>query len=159
MENRWSSSAGRRTVHPREAAVLVGTELFITDWRRVDKEHLDGFHWAVDEDAAAADMTANESFPRGDENVDGFMLLSLVTSAFFNNYPVGAPGMVAWNYGVDRVRFPATVYLENEIRMRVTLEEVTEKPAGWLLRNRVTVEMACSDRPAMTGDFLVMLTG
>lgn len=87
------------------------------------------------------------------------MLLSLVTSAFFNNYPVGAPGMVAWNYGVDRVRFPATAYLENEIRMRVTLEEVTEKPAGWLLRNRVTVEMAGSDRPAMTGDFLVMLTG
>ena len=67
--------------------------------------------------------------------------------------------MVAWNYGVDRVRFPATVYLENEIRMRVTLEEVTEKPAGWLLRNRVTVEMAGSERPAMTGDFLVMLTG
>ena len=154
----WSSDPARRSVHPRDAAALVGTELFVTDWRRVDREHLDGFHWSVDEVDTASDTTANDLFPRADENVDGFMLLSLVTSGFFNNYPVGGDGIVAWNYGVEGVRFPATVYLENEFRMRVRLDSVERKPVGWLLRNGITIEMRDSERPAMVGTFLVMLT-
>lgn len=155
---RWSSSASRRTVHPRDARTLVGTELFSTSWRRVNRDHLDGFHWSVDEVDDATDMSANAGFPRGDDNVDGFMLMSLVTSAFFSNYPIGGDGLVAWNYGVDALRFPATVYLEDRFRMRVTLEEVTDKTAGWLLRNQVTIDLEGTDRPAMSAHFLVMLS-
>ena len=155
---KWSTSDARRTVHPRDAHVLVGKELFVTGWRRVDREHLDRFHWSVDEVEGASDMTANELFPRADDNVDGFMLLSLITTGFFNNYPIGGDRMVAWNYGIESVRFPATVYLENDFRMRVHLESVQEKDSGWLMRNRVVLEMKDSERPAMVGSFLVMLT-
>ncbi len=155
---RWSASEARRSVHPREAHSLVGAELFVTDWRRVDRDHLDQFHWSVDEVEGASDMTANELFPRAEDNVDGFMLLSLVSTGFFNNYPVGGNGLVAWNYGVDSVRFPATVYLENFFRLRVNLQSVEEKPAGWLLRNEVVLEMQGSEKPAMAGVFLVMLS-
>lgn len=154
----WSASESRRTVHPRDAHTLVGSELFVTDWRRVDREHLDSFHWSVDEVDTATDTRANELFPRAEDNVDGFMLLSLVTAGFFNNYPVGGGRLVAWNYGVEGVRFPATVYLENAIRLRAVLDSVEERPAGWLLANRVTLEMEGSARPAMVGTFLVMLT-
>lgn len=156
--HRWSSNSSRRTVHPRDAQALVETEVFVTDWRRVDRDHLDQFHWSVDEVATTADMSANALFPRAEENVDGFMLLSLATSAFFNNYPIGADGMVAWNYGVDAVRFPATVYLENQIRLRVTLAGVDERSSGWLLRNNVTMDLQGSAKPAMVGVFLVMMT-
>lgn len=156
--HRWSSNPSRRTIHPRDAHSLVGTEVFATDWRKVDAEHLDRFHWSVDEVESAADMAANALFPRAEENVDGFMLLSLATSAFFNNYPIGAEGLVAWNYGVDSVRFPTTVYLEDDIRLRVTLRSVDDRPQGWLLRNAVTMDMRGSDRPAMVGEFLVMMT-
>ena len=155
---KWTTSDARRTVHPRDAGVLVGTELFVTGWRRVDREHLDGFHWSVDEVEGASDMTANESFPRAEDNVDGFMLLSLISPGFFNNYQIGGDRLVAWNYGVESVRFPATVYLENEFRMRVRLESVQEKASGWLVRNEVTLEMKDSERPAMVGVFLVMFT-
>lgn len=151
-------SEARRTVHPRDAAPLVGTELFATDWRRVDRSHLDMFHWSVDEVAAAADVSANADFPRAADNVDGFMLVALATSAFFNNFPIGGVGLVAWNYGLDRVRFPATVYLENRIRLRTTLEAVEERGDGWLLRNFVTIDLEESTRPAMVGAWLVMLT-
>lgn len=156
--NIWSASPGRRTVHPSEAGRLEGTELFVTEWRTVDREHLDGFHWSVDEADGASDMTANELFPRAADNVDGFMLTALITPAFFNNYPIGGDGLVSWNYGTDRVRYPATVYLEDEIRLRVTLVSVEHKPAGWLLRNAVVMELKESERPAMVGDFLVMMT-
>lgn len=156
--NRWSMSAERRTVHPARAAGHVGTEVFVTEWRTVDRDHLDGFHWSVDETEGASDITANDLFPRAADNVDGFMLTSLITPAFFNNYPIGGERIVSWNYGTDRVRFPATVYLEDEIRLRVTLVSVEEKPAGWLLRNAVVMELRDSERPAMVGDFLVMMT-
>lgn len=156
--NRWSMSDSRRTVHTSAAAGLVGTELFVTGWRTVDREHLDSFHWSVDETDGASDVTANELFPRAADNVDGFMLTALITSAFFNNYPIGGDGIIAWNYGTDRVRHPATVYLEDEIRLRTTLESVEERPNGWLLRNSVVMELRGSGRPAMTGDFLVMMT-
>lgn len=103
-------------------------------------------------------MSANELFPRAEDNVDGFMLLSLISTGFFNNYPIGGDGLVAWNYGVDGVRFPATVYLENLFRLRVTLGGVEEKSTGWLLRNDVVLEMQGAEKPAMVGTFLVMLT-
>lgn len=137
---------------------MVGTELFATDWRRVDRGHLDMFHWAVDEVADTADMSANVEFPRAADNVDGFMLVALTTSAFFNNFPIGGDGLVAWNYGLDKVRFPATVYLENRIRLRTTLEAAEGRGEGWLLRNLVTIDIEGSTRPAMVGGWLVMFT-
>jgi len=157
-EFRWSSSKHRHTVSPMEASHLVGERLFVTDWRKVDRSHLDQFHWSVDEVEEMSDMTANSQFPRGDENVDGFMLLSLATSAFFNNYPIGALGLVSWNYGLNRVRFPETVYLENRIRMSVQLSELVQKNVGWLLTNHVVLEIEGRQQPAMVADFLVMMT-
>ena len=156
--NRWSSSARRRTVHPSDASSLIGTDVFVTEWRTVDRHHLEGFHWSVDETEEASDVSANALFPRAADNVDGFMLTALITSAFFNNYPVGGDGVVSWNYGTDRVRYPATVYLEDEIRLRVTLASVDARSAGWLLRNSVVMELQGNERPAMVGEFLVMMT-
>jgi acyl dehydratase len=156
--NRWNVSARRRTVHPSEAEHLIGTEVFVTGWRTVDRQHLDGFHWSVDETEDASDVSANELFPRAADNVDGFMLTALITSAFFNHYPVGGDELVSWNYGTDRVRYPATVYLEDEIRLRVTLASVDTRSAGWLLRNSVVMDLRGNERPAMVGDFLVMMT-
>ncbi len=154
----WSLSDNRRTVSLDRVTSLVGLELFVTSWRQVDRLHLDQFHWSVDEVEETSDMLANAKFPRGEENIDGFMLLSLVTSAFFNNYPIGGEDVIAWNYGLDRVRFPATTYLEDRIRMVASLTDATKKDAGLLTKNHVVVEIEGQDRPAMSADFLIMLT-
>lgn len=154
----WSSSDKRRTIPLDRVDALLGQELFVTDWRQVDRFHLDQFHWSVDEVDEKSDMQANENFPRGEENIDGFMLLSLMTSAFFNNFPIGGKDVVAWNYGLDRVRFPATVYLEHHIRMRAVLTHVNRKDSGLLTTNHVVMEIREQERPAMSAEFLVMLT-
>ncbi len=154
----WSLSDNRRTVSLDRVTSLVGLELFVTSWRQVDRLHLDQFHWSVDEVEETSDMLANAKFPRGEENIDGFMLLSLVTSAFFNNYPIGGEDVIAWNYGLDRVRFPATTYLEDRIRMVASLTDATKKDAGLLTKNHVVVEIEGQDRPAMSADFLVLLS-
>lgn len=159
VENyKWSLSDNRRTVSLDRVSSFVGQELFTTNWRQVDRLHLDQFHWSVDEVEEKSDMLANAKFPRGEENIDGFMLLSLVTSAFFNNYPIGGENVIAWNYGLDRVRFPATTYLEDHLRLCVSLSDAIEKDSGLLTTNRVVAEIYGKERPAMVADFLVMLT-
>lgn len=65
----------------------LGSEVFLTEWRSVDREHLDRFHWSVDSVPELSDTWVNSDFPRASENIDGFMLLSLLQSAFFDNFP------------------------------------------------------------------------
>jgi acyl dehydratase len=92
----------------------------------------------------------------GADSIDGVMLVSLVQAAFFNNYPFWSEGVVQLR--LRRVRFPHTVYLEDELRLRVTLLDVAHKPSGILMRNGVTMEVKGSDRPALSAEFLVLGT-
>ena len=154
----WSRSPRAGTLPVEQAFGHVGQELFVTDWRMVDRAHLDSFHWSVDSTAEASNTSTNASFPRGDENIDGVMLVSLVQAAFFNNYPFWSEAWVSYNYGFDKVRFPHTVYLDDELRLRVVLLEVTQKTSGILMRNRVTMEVKGSERPALSAEFLVLGT-
>lgn len=153
----WSRSHRAHAIPLADIDGWVGRELFCTDWRRVDRAHLDQFHWSVDSVPEASDTSANAAFPRGADNIDGVMLVALVQAAFFNNFPFWAPGVVAFNYGFDRLRFPSTVYLEDELRLRASLLTVESKPAGVLCRSQVTMDVKERDRPAMAGEFLVMM--
>jgi acyl dehydratase len=152
----WSRSPNARSMPVEQVFEHVGEELFVTEWRQVDREHLDQFHWSTDSTPEASDTSTNELFPRHDDNIDGIMVLSLVQAGFFNNYPFWSPGIVSFNYGFDRVRFPHTVYLEDELRLRATLLEATRKPSGILMRNGVTMEAKGSNKPALSAEFLVL---
>ena len=154
--NLWSRSPDAAS-RPVEAVFdHVGDELFVTEWRIVDREHLDSFHWSVDSVPGASDTSTNTEFPRGADNIDGVMLVSLVQAAFFNNYPFWSAGWVSYNYGFDRVRFPHTVYLEDELRLRATLLEATRRPSGILVRNAITIDVRGVERPALSAEFLVL---
>ena len=152
----WSRADNARSMPVEDVFRHVGEELFVTEWRKVDRAHLDQFHWATDSVEEASDVSSNELFPRHDDNIDGIMVLSLVQAGFFNNYPFWSPGMVSFNYGFDRVRFPYTVYLEDELRLRVSLIEATHKSSGILIRNGVIMEVKGSDKPALVAEFLVL---
>ncbi|MEQ1699366.1 MAG: hypothetical protein ABMA25_04610 [Ilumatobacteraceae bacterium] len=152
----WSRSDKAKSMPVDQVFDHVGEELFVTEWRQVDREHLDQFHWSTDSVEEASDVMSNELFPRHDDNIDGIMVLSLVQAGFFNNYPFWSPGIVSFNYGFDRVRFPYTVYVEDELRLRVTLLEATQKASGILTRNGVAMEVKGSDKPALVAEFLVL---
>ncbi len=156
--NVWSRAVNAGTLPVEQVFEHVGEELFVTEWRCVDRAHLDSFHWSVDSTPEASNTATNAAFPRGADNIDGVMLVSLVQAAFFNNYPFWSEGWVSYNYGFDRVRFPHTVYLEDELRLRATLLEATRKPSGILMRNAVTMDVKGVDRPALSAEFLVLGT-
>ena len=136
----------------------IGNEVFVTEWRSVDKEHLDQFRWSVDSVPELSDTWVNSDFPRASENIDGFMLLSLLQSAFFDNFPFYEEGVVTYNYGVDSLRFPATAYLEHKMRARAVLLSVTDKPSGFLCRVKTTMELHGEEKPALSLEFLILLT-
>lgn len=151
----WSRSPAAGSLLVEQALDHIGAELFVTEWRRVDRAHLDSFHWSVDSTPEASNTAGNAAFPRGADNIDGVMLVALVQAAFFNNYPFWTDGWVTFNYGFDRVRFPRTVYLEDQLRLRATLSDATRKGDGVLMRNAVTIEVLDAERPAMAAEFLV----
>jgi acyl dehydratase len=149
----WSKSEKSATVEARNARHLVGTELFVTEWRTVDQDHLDQFHWSIDMTREATDLSASENFPDGSRNVDGFMLMSLVQSAFFSNCPIYTKSKFALNYGVDRLRFPSTVYVGDRLRLRVETADWKSHARGVLVTFGVTMDHEGRDKPAMVASF------
>ncbi|MCP4960154.1 MAG: hypothetical protein GY925_12910 [Actinomycetia bacterium] len=149
----WSKSDNIASVPAREASDLVDSVVFTTEWRTVDQEHLDQFHWSVEMTADQVDLSLSAAFPDGSRNVDGFMLMSLVQSAFFSNCPIYAPGSFAFNYGVDGMRFPSTVYLGDRLRLIATVTDWADKQGGVLITFGLTMEHENHDKPAMVAEF------
>jgi acyl dehydratase len=137
----------------------VGDEVGVSSWMLVDQARIDAFadatedHQFIHIDPAAAAQT-----PFGGTIAHGFLTLSLLSR-------LGAEAMLlpeglkmAINYGLDRVRFLATVPSGSRVRGRVTLDSVEEKaPGQWLLRHTVTVEIEGQDRPALVAEWLGLM--
>jgi acyl dehydratase len=62
--------------------------------------------------------------------------------------------MMAINYGLDRVRFPAPVPVGSKIRVRITLDEVSEVPGGIHVKQTLTTEIEGGEKPAMIAERL-----
>jgi acyl dehydratase len=63
-----------------------------------------------------------------------------------------------FNYGLDKVRFPAPVKAGARVRLRVVLVGVEPKDAGQLIiKMRNTMEIDGSDKPAVVAETLALL--
>lgn len=146
-----------RGVHPfRNAA---GTELGVSGWLTMEQPRIDDFA-DVTEDwqwihvdparAAASDL--------GTTIAHGYLVLSLIprlSAEVFDFADIDR----AVNYGLERVRFPASVHPGDRLRARVELVEVTDHPAGALGRVRYTLELDGSPRPACVAEALMLVVG
>lgn len=139
-----------------EAPALVGRTLFVTDWYRLDEAKVRQFRAGTDAVPETADMTACLANPVGDENVDGFYLLSLLFPMHANHNPLHTVGTYALNYGIEKCRFPAPAFLTNRVRCVAVLEAAEQHPKGWLLTMRNTLLLEGSHRPAMTCSWKVL---
>ena len=152
----WSMSEQRGSVDAHDASSMVGREVVRTEWRTVSQAQLDAFHASVEMTAATTDLSGSSNFPDGDRNVDGFMLLSLVQSAMYNNSPIRSSGGYALNYGVDRLRFPSTVYVGDRIRLVGTLAELVDHERGVLATFDLVLEHEGHPKPAMIARLKVL---
>lgn len=133
----------------------IGTETSVSAWREITQERVNAFADATDDHQfihVDPDLAAQTPF--GGTVAHGFLTLSLtVAMSAENPRDVGNP-LMALNYGLDRVRFPAPVPVGARIRLRVRLDEVSEVPGGLHVKETMTTEIEGEEKPGMVAERL-----
>ena len=136
----------------------VGQEVGVSNWWEVTQERIDAFAVATDDHQfihVDPDLAAQTPF--GGTIAHGFLTLSMsVPMATEVQLDVGSP-LMGINYGLDKVRFPAPVPVNSRIRIRVTLDEVSEVPGGLHLKQTMLTEIDGEEKPAMVAERLTRL--
>lgn len=134
------------------------------DWIEVDQDRINLF----------ADATLDHQFIHIDPEksaklspykvtiAHGFLTLSLLphlTSSIPQQNPAAYEGMVMGvNYGLDKVRFPSPVPVNSKLRAHRELMDVTQVDPNTLqVKNKITVEIEGSDKPACVAEFLTRM--
>jgi len=140
-----------------ELAGAVGRHLGYSPWRLVGQDVIQQFadttgdrQWIhLDPDRAAAG-------PFGATVAHGFLTLSLIPVLAYQVYRVRGIRL-AVNYGLDRVRFPAALRAGGQVRAGIELLSVDDCPGGVQVVNRVSLDVAGSDKPCCVADTVARL--
>ncbi|MFE2456743.1 hypothetical protein [Streptomyces sp. NPDC059402] len=130
--------------HPSELPGLVGTT-FTTPWFRVDEDRLTSFEHASYHEEYPHGYGGEEGY--GEGLVEGFHLLSLLDVLGNHAFWVEGPWL-AWNYGLDRVRFISPVRTTDHFRVHGVVREVTERDnGGFLVVTDLRAEVKDREKP------------
>ena len=134
----------------------IGKDMGESDWLVVDQDRINQF----------ADATLDHQFIHFDSEkatpligstiAHGFLSLSLMAGM---PAPQVAPEnmTMAFNYGLDRVRFLTPVNVGSKVRTKAKLLSVDDKGDGrYLVKNEVTMEIEGQEKPAYIAESLTM---
>ena len=148
-----------KTLTPEDVKDLVGKEIGVSDWLEISQERIDRFAECTDDRQwIHTDKEKAKSGPFGTTVAHGYLVLSLLS--YFNfQYVIFAEGIkMAFNYGLNKVRFISPVPGGAKIRHRAVLKNVIEKNSHNLfLIIDNTVEIDGHDKPAMLAESLYLI--
>ena len=134
----------------------IAKDMGESDWLVVDQDRINQF----------ADATLDHQFIHVDSEkatplfgstiAHGFLSLSLMAGL---PAPQVAPEnmTMAFNYGLDRVRFLTPVNVGSKVRTKAKLLSVDDKGDGrYLVKNEVTMEIEGQEKPAYIAESLTM---
>ncbi|MDP4502541.1 hotdog family protein [Nonomuraea turcica] len=132
------------TRHPSEAPTLLGKS-FVTPWFSMDADRSAIFEKATYLDDYPHPYGGAEGY--GEDLVEGYHLLGMLDYLF--NHALWSEGpWIAWNYGLDNVRFVSVVRHDDRFRIRGTITQVIDRGRqGHLLVIDCTAEVAARERP------------
>ena len=123
----------------------IGTEFEPSDWLEVDQDY-QFIH--VDSERATPLF--------GSTIAHGFLSLSLIAGLKAGGIAPDNMTM-AFNYGLDRVRFLTPVNVGSKVRTKAKLLSVDEKDDGrYLVKNEVSMEIEGQEKPAFIAESLTM---
>ncbi|MEH6367053.1 MaoC family dehydratase [Pseudomonas marincola] len=133
-----------------ELANYVGKELGRSEWMNIDQERINKFadctgdHQFIHVDPEKAKQT-----PFGGTIAHGFLTLSLIPVLMESILVLPQGLKMVVNYGLDSVRFIQPVPVNSNVRLVVTMTEVTEKkPGQWLVKANAVLEIEGQEKPA-----------
>ena len=140
-----------------EIEAAAGQEIGTTDWVEITQERVNTFAEATgDHQWIHVDVEAAKSGPFGGTIAHGYLTLSLVPWLGSQIFDLATPG-AKLNYGVNKVRFPNPLLVGSRVRAKVSVNEVTDIPAGKQLTMGYVVEIEGQDKPACVAETVVLL--
>jgi acyl dehydratase len=140
-----------------ELKAKVGEELGVSDWREVTQDEINAFADATgDHQWIHVDPERAAQTPFGGTIAHGLYTLSLGPRFSYEAYSLEGFAF-GLNYGYDRVRFPAPLPVDSQVRMRATLSSVDEVPGGIQIKVTQTFEVEGGEKPVCVAEQLVRL--
>ena len=147
------------TMNKDNVRSLIGSELGVSGWIRIEQARIDAFadttedHQLIHVDPARAAAT-----PCGGTIAHGFLTLSLLPRLMADIGGGMEDAVMGLNYGFDKIRFLAPVKVNSRVRARAKLLDAQEKaPKQFLIKQEITVEIENESKPALVGEWLTMV--
>jgi acyl dehydratase len=138
-----------------ELKQAAGEELGVSDWHRITQADIDAFAEVTgDHQWIHVDPERAKDTPFGGTIAHGYFTLSLAPR--FNEQIMKMEGFaMAINYGLNKVRFPAPVPVDSQVRMRARLAELSDIPGGAQMVMELTFEREGGDKPVCVAESVV----
>jgi acyl dehydratase len=138
---------------------FVGRELGVSGWVTMNQQRIDQFAECTEDHQwihVDAERAKRES-PLGTTIAHGYLTLAMLAPSTFEVVVKPAGISQALNYGLDRVRFIASVRAGSRVRNRIKLLAAEDKGGGrMLLTTENTIEIEGEAKPALIATALVM---
>jgi acyl dehydratase len=139
---------------PRALKDFVGREIAVTDWFTVSQDRIRQFAEATgDFQWIHLDRErAKRESPYGTTIAHGFLTLSLISQFMKQAVEIRHGVRMSINYGVNKVRFPAAVPADSQIRARVSLQSLKELPDSIEAIFSVSIEGQGNNKPCCVAE-------
>jgi acyl dehydratase len=139
---------------PRALKDFVGREIAVTDWFTVSQDRIRQFAEATgDHQWIHLDRErAKRESPYGTTIAHGFLTLSLISQFMKQAVEVRGGVRMSINYGANKVRFPAAVPADSQIRARVSLQSLKELPDSIEAIFSVSIEGQGNNKPCCVAE-------
>ena len=140
--------------HLSELQALVGQEVAVSDWIKIDQQRINLFADATgDHQWIHIDVERAAKGPFGTTVAHGFLTLSLLPEMSASAMQIEDSHMGV-NYGLNKVRFTAPVPVDSRVRGRFTLLAYDAFDGGALLTMQVTMEREGATKPVCVAESL-----
>jgi acyl dehydratase len=132
----------------------AGTDLGVSDWVTVEQDNITTFAKLTgDEQWIHVDPERARGGPFGTTVQHGFLTLGMSTGLLWSVCTVEGFGVIL-NYGLNRVRFPSPLRVEDRFRMRVSLADVKELSGGAEVVYHLEYEVEGEQKPCCVADLV-----
>lgn len=141
-----------------ELAGHIGEDLGASEWLTIDQKMIDAFaELTGDRNWYHCDIErAARELPGGRTIAHGLLTLALVPGMAGRLVEVRRHGR-AFNYGLNKVQYPAPVPADSRVRLRMTVLSAEVQASGTMLCRGYTMELEGSAKPAMIAEMLTLI--
>lgn len=142
---------------PQSLQEYSGREIGVSDWFAVTQDRIRQFAEATEDRQwihVDRERAARES-PYGATIAHGFLTLSLLSHLAKQVFQIRGGLRMTVNYGLNRVRFPAPVRADSQIRARVALQSLKQLPDSVEAVFLLSAEVRDSDKPCCVAEWVV----